>query len=129
MKKAYKGRCHCGNVRFEFMSEDITEGRRCNCSLCTRRGIILSVSYILPQEFKVTTDPSLYSVYLWNDRVGDNVFCKTCGIQTFFGSAEYGYRINLGCVEGIDAFALPIQSIDGRSMPIADDPGPHPGEL
>jgi hypothetical protein len=29
-------------------------------------------------------------------------------------------------VENIDAFALPTKPIDGRSMPIAANPGPHP---
>lgn len=128
MRKTYKGRCHCGNVRFEFLSEEITEGRRCNCSLCVRRGIILSATYYPPADFKVTTDPANSSIYLWNDRVVDNVFCKNCGIHTFFGSPKYGYRVNLGCVEDLDAFALPTKPIDGRSMAIAADPGPHPGD-
>lgn len=126
-KRTYVGRCHCGNVRFTFQSEEIKEGRRCNCSLCIRRGTVLSAEYIPASDFEVTTDPKHLSSYFWNDRVVDNFFCKNCGIAPYFGSPEIGYRINLGCVEGLDALALPIQPIDGRSMAVADDPGPHPG--
>lgn len=31
-----------------------------------------------------------------------------------------GYRVNLGCVEGLDTFALEIRRIDGRSVPLVD---------
>src|SRR5258708_39870218 len=38
----YHARCHCGRVRFSFRSPEITAGKRCNCSLCVRRGAVLS---------------------------------------------------------------------------------------
>jgi hypothetical protein len=126
-KKHYTGRCHCGNVRFSFVSEEIIEGKRCNCSLCIRRGAVVSARYIPAADFTPHENPEHMSIYQWNDRVVDALFCKTCGVFPYFGNAEWGYRINLGCVEQLDALALKIDIIDGRSMPLAEDPGPHPG--
>lgn len=47
-----------------------------------------------------------------------NYFCKSCGIFTHIGDGENakdGYRVNLGCIEGLDALALDIGIIDGRN--------------
>jgi len=34
-------------------------------------------------------------------------------------NAKDGYRVNLGCVEGLDTLALNIKIIDGKSVPLA----------
>src|SRR5438477_464710 len=107
----YTGRCHCGKIRFSFSSEEITEGRRCNCSLCSRRGVVMSPKYIPASNFRPHRNPGDLLAYQWNDRVVDHLFCKTCGVFPYFGNEEYGFRINLGCVEQLDAFSLPITII------------------
>ena len=51
--------------------------------------------------------------------------CKACGIFTYIGDGENGkdgYRVNLGCVEGIDPLALEISIIDGKSVPLIEGP-------
>lgn len=128
IKKNYTGRCHCGNIRFSFKSEETIDGKQCNCSLCIRRGAIMSSKYIPAVDFVPHKNVEDFLIYKWNDKVVDNLFCKTCGIFPYFGNDEWGYRVNLGCVEQLDALALNKGILDGRSMPIADDPGPHPGE-
>ena len=53
-----------------------------------------------------------------------NNFCKSCGIFTYIGDGENagdGYRVNLGCIEGLDVFALDINIIDGKALPVIDD--------
>ena len=50
-------------------------------------------------------------------------FCKHCGIFTYIGDGENakdGYRVNLGCVEDLDALALDISIIDGKAVPLVD---------
>ena len=122
----YYARCHCGRVRFSFRSPEITAGKRCNCSLCVRRGAVLSSIYIPDADFTPHADERDLSVYLWNDKVMRHYFCKTCGISTYGAVAgEDGkdrYRVNLGCVEGLDALALDITIIDGKALPLADAP-------
>ena len=54
----YKARCHCGRVRFSFRSPEIKTGCRCNCSLCVRRGAVLSSSYIAAADFTPHRDPA-----------------------------------------------------------------------
>jgi hypothetical protein len=125
-KREYTGRCHCGNIRFSFLSEEITEGRRCNCSICVRKGAVVSAKYFPSEDFRPHQNMDQLSDYRWNDRVVNHLFCKTCGIYPYHGSAEYGYRVNLGCVEQVDPLSLEIKIIDGRSMEICKDPGPHP---
>ena len=117
----YRGRCHCGRLRFSFKSPEIARGVRCDCSLCTRRGAVLSTRYIPAADFTPHADPADLGLYLWNERVLNNIFCKTCGIFAYIADGEDGkdgYRVNLGCVEGLDAFALEIARIDGKSLPV-----------
>jgi len=55
-----------------------------------------------------------------------NYFCKSCGIFTYIGDGENakdGCRVNLGCVEGLDALALEISIIDGKALPVIEEPG------
>lgn len=126
-KVDYKARCHCGRVQFSFKSEEIKTGKRCNCSICVRKGAVMSSQYIPAMDFRPHSNLDDLIDYRWNDQVVNHLFCKTCGIYPYHGDSEYGYRVNLGCVEGIDPFALEIGIIDGRSMKICQNPGSHPG--
>jgi hypothetical protein len=120
----YKARCHCGRVRFSFRSPEIKTGARCDCSLCLRRGAVLSPTYIPAADFTPHRDPNDLGLYLWNEKVLSNYFCKTCGIFTYIADGENGkdgYRVNLGCVEGLAPFALDIRRIDGKSVPLVGE--------
>jgi hypothetical protein len=124
--KTYSARCHCGSVRFKLTCEEITTGRRCNCSICIRKGVVVSSQYLRPSDVEVAGAEHLTS-YLFGDKDVNHHFCRTCGISPFstiasvppdyVGPAKVGdYRVNLGCVEGLDVLALEIQVIDGRSL-------------
>jgi hypothetical protein len=89
----------------------------------------MSATYIPAVDFVAHKTPEDMSRYAWNDRVVDALFCKSCGIFPYFGNEKWGYRVNLGCVEQLDAMTLEIGIIDGKSMPIAENPEPHPGHF
>jgi hypothetical protein len=110
----YHGRCQCGAVRFRFTTDEITVGKRCNCSICSRRGLVVSPTYL---RFDELLGQEALSLYQWGSRETNFWFCRTCGIHPFHDTVENPglYRVNLGCVDGIDPFALPIELIDGRS--------------
>jgi hypothetical protein len=124
--ETYSARCHCGSVRFTLTCEAITTGRRCNCSICIRKGTVMSAQYLHPSEVEVTGAEHL-TIYQFGDRDMNHTFCRTCGVSPFStiaslppgyaGSAKVGdYRVNLGCIEGLEVLALEIQVIDGRSL-------------
>lgn len=50
--------------------------------------------------------------------MSERVACKTCGIFTFGELTEKPghFRVNLGCVEGVDPLGLEITLIDGKSF-------------
>ncbi len=117
----YHACCHCGLVRFSFASAPIKTGARCNCSLCVRRGAVLSSRYVPAHDFVPHANSSDLAIYVWNEHVLNNYFCRVCGIFVYIGDGANnrdGYRVNLGCVEGIDTLSLEISVIDGRSLPI-----------
>jgi hypothetical protein len=117
-RRTYLGRCHCGAVRFQFQSEPITEGRRCNCSLCIRRGAVMSPTYYGADDFVLTDGRDALRVYNFGDLMMNHYFCATCGIFPFSSVIEepVRYRVNLGCVDDLDPLALPIEVLDGRSF-------------
>src|SRR5687768_5397607 len=113
----YAGRCHCGGVRFGLRTERITGGIRCNCSLCTRRGAMMSSRYFTPDELAIESGETL-KVYRWGEKLVDHWFCGTCGVYTFHNATERPghYRVNLGCLEDVDPLSLAIELVDGRSF-------------
>ena len=122
----YKARCHCGRVRFSFRSPEIKTGCRCNCSLCVRRGAVLSSSYIPAADFTPHHGPDDLDVYLWNEKVLSNYFCRPAGflpISATVRTPGTATGSNLGCVEGLDTLALDIGVIDGRAVPVIEESG------
>lgn len=119
IKIKYQGSCHCGNVSFQFEHEEITSGMRCNCSICIRKGAVMSDFVIPPDEFKFQlNEKDSLGLYEFDNKVAHHHFCKTCGINPFlqtFRMPEH-YRINLGCVDGIDTNSLEINLFDGKSL-------------
>lgn len=115
--RTYSARCHCGAVRFRITCEEITAGKRCNCSICARRGAVMSVAYFTPDEISVEGSDAL-TLYQWGEKLVSFWFCRTCGIHTFHDTTGRPghYRVNLGCVDEIDSLALKIDVIDGRSF-------------
>jgi hypothetical protein len=86
----------------------------------------MSSEYVPPDAFALEGRESLV-VYQFGDKDMFHYFCKTCGICPFSevaslpadyqGRARIGdRRVNLGCVDGLDPFALDIRLIDGRSF-------------
>ena len=86
----------------------------------------MSRAYVPADAFELDGGESLL-VYRFGDGSVDHCFCRTCGICPFsrVASLPAGYhgparvgdrRVNLGCVDGVDPFALEVELIDGRSF-------------
>jgi hypothetical protein len=87
---------------------------------------LFSDYYIPTEQIQLTNNPNELANYLWNDRVLNYYFCKTCGVTPYAGAQDYGYRVNLGCINELDCLSLEVGIIDGKSMPVAENPGPYP---
>ncbi len=79
----------------------------------------MSKKRIPTEDFQPHENLTELSDYRWNDRMVNHLFCKTCGVYPYHGGGDYGYRVNLGCVEQINPFSIPITMNDGKSMPLA----------
>jgi hypothetical protein len=114
----YSGHCHCGAIRFRVRSEPITEAVRCNCSICIRKSAVMSTRYFSPEEFEELTGLESLSLYRFGDHMVNHLFCKTCGVYPFHDATTNPghYRLNLGCIDGLDVLSLPVRMLDGKSF-------------
>ena len=113
--------CHCGGVEAEVkLSEKGFEKLlRCNCSLCKRRGYIMTP--VRPENFKLVKGQDLLTLYQYHTKVAKHYFCSKCGIYTHSNprSNPKIYGINIGCIEGVNPFELNDVGInDGENHPL-----------
>ena len=116
------GTCHCGAVTFEI---DVPDGlqnlRRCNCSLCSRKGAIMAS--VALADLRVTAGEDALRLYTWNSHTAKHYFCGTCGIYTHHQrrSNPNEYGVNVACLDGVDLNALgEIAKGDGASQALVD---------
>ena len=114
----YRGSCHCGAVAFAFAGPKIDGGVRCNCSICRRKGAIMSKFTIAPEDMRIDVKDDALATYEFGSRIAKHHFCRKCGIYPFHQTLRKPghYRVNLGCVEGIDSTSLPFDIFDGASI-------------
>lgn len=115
---AYQGRCHCGAIRFSFVGPEITRGLRCNCSLCRRKGAAMTTFMVAADQLQMQISGEALATYTFGSHVAQHHFCKHCGIYPFHETLRQPgfYRINIGCLEGVDATVLPCEVFDGAAL-------------
>lgn len=79
---------------------------------------MMSPEAIAPERFKIDTKENALGLYQFGKKTAKHYFCKHCGIYTFHETARMPghFRVNLGCVEGIDTFALEAEVFDGKHL-------------
>ncbi len=111
----YSGSCHCGDIQFEIVS-DLRNPGVCNCSYCVRRGTI--GLYVALEDFTLKSGGESLGEYRFRTRTAAHYFCRRCGISVFGHYSWKGqerYGVNLGCLEGVDVYALEPRLNDGRA--------------
>ena len=111
--------CHCGAVELRLnLPDGIVNPRRCDCSICRRKGaIVASVSL---DGIEIIKGADVLKLYQFNTNTARHYFCSICGIYTHHqrrsNPNEYGY--NVGCLEGVNPFEIPnIPLNDGVNHP------------
>jgi hypothetical protein len=116
--KTYEGGCHCGRVRFR-VTADLDKVTDCNCSMCTKKGIL---HLIVPQEqFELLSGKDDLATYEFNTGVAKHHFCKVCGIHPFYvpRSDPDKIDVNVRCLDDVDLASIPRRYFDGRNWETA----------
>ena len=115
-----KLKCHCGAIEAEINApKELEKTLRCNCSLCKRKGAVMSM--IKNEDFKIVKGEDKLKLYQFHTKVAKHYFCSNCGVYTHHNSRANPEMIgiNLGCVDEIDIFNLKDISInDGQNHPL-----------
>jgi hypothetical protein len=119
IRAKHRASCHCGAVVLELhLPEGIVDPRRCNCSLCRRKGAI--VASVPLSGIRIVKGADTLKVYQFNTKIARHYFCSNCGIQTHhqrrLNPEECSF--NVGCLEGVDPFEIPnVPTNDGVNHP------------
>jgi hypothetical protein len=114
MRERHDGGCHCGRVRFR-VTADLDRTVLCNCSICTKKGIL---HVIVPREdFEVISGRDDLTTYRFNTGVAEHTFCRHCGIHPFYVPRSHPDQIdvNVRCLAGVDLAALTPAPFDGQN--------------
>lgn len=128
LKSTHPGSCHCGRVRFEVdLPDGLVDPRHCNCSMCRRRGAVVATATL--DGFRIITGAKDLAMYQFNTNTAKHFFCSTCGIYTHHQRRSNPdlYSFNVGCLDGIDPFALrEVTVYDGVNHPRDEARGGSP---
>jgi hypothetical protein len=110
----HRASCHCGRVVLELSLPDgIVEPRRCNCSMCRRKGIIYAS---IPLDgLHIISGADKLRLYQFNTNTAKHYFCSICGIYTHHQrrSNPQEFSFNVACLDGINPLVL-------QNVPIHD---------
>ncbi|PSD44831.1 aldehyde-activating protein [Stenotrophomonas maltophilia] len=77
----HRATCHCGTVELLLdLPDGIVDPRRCDCSMCRRRGAI--AASVARAGLQVVRGQNHLQLYQFNTHVAEHYFCGVCGIYT-----------------------------------------------
>lgn len=119
IQAVHRASCHCGAVQIDLqLPHGVVEPRRCDCSMCRRRGAI-AISVPLA-GLEIVAGREQLQLYQFNTHTAKHYFCGICGIYTHHQrrSNPEQYGVNLGCLAGVNPFDLgPVATSDGINHP------------
>ena len=114
-----KLKCHCGEFKAEINIDNLDKILRCNCSICKRKGAIMSM--VKNENYKIIKGEDKLSLYQFHTKVAKHYFCSICGIHTHnrprINPKIYG--VNIACIEGVEPFEIEDVPVnDGKNHPL-----------
>jgi hypothetical protein len=111
--QTYSGACHCERVRFR-VTADLTHITVCNCSICTKKGILHLI--VESPQFELIAGSEELVSYRFNSGVAEHKFCRHCGIHPFYTprSDPDKVDVNVRCLDGVELSQLELLRFDGR---------------
>ena len=115
--KTYTGGCHCQKVRYEVDIENLSGVMSCNCSICSKRGWLLT--FVPTEAFRLIKGKDEVTIYHFNNNLIDHIFCKNCGTASYgTGKDDKGNEmvaINVRCLDDVDIDSLVVTKYDGKN--------------
>ena len=115
-----KSRCHCGAVELALeLDNKLTNVRRCDCSLCSRKGYVMAS--VVVGKLTVVKGEDALSLYQFGTKVAEHYFCRHCGIHTHHKrrSNPNEYGVNIACIEGVNALDIADVPIGNGYLTVA----------
>jgi hypothetical protein len=115
----HKAICHCGTVEIELdLPNGLIDLRRCDCSLCRRRGAI--AASVPLSGINIVKGADALKLYEFNTKTAKHYFCTNCGSDTHHqrrsNPSQYGF--NVACLVGINPLKIKgIPTYDGVNHP------------
>jgi len=108
------GACHCGRIRISVNVPVVAKVRQCNCSICKKSGFIHLI--VEAKDMEILSGKDELSEYRFNTAVARHLFCRNCGIKTFYVPRSHpdGYSVNLNCVELESGIEIMLEQFDGQ---------------
>lgn len=109
------GGCHCRAVRFEVGLPETFEVEDCNCTMCAMSG---NIHVIVPaSRFRLVQGKDHLSEYTFNTGTARHLFCKTCGVKSFYipRSNPDGFAITWRALDDWMDLKVTVVPFDGQN--------------
>ncbi len=93
MLKEYRGQCHCNKINFNFFCKDNVTLLECNCSICLPYRYLHLI--IDNDKFNLNSSIKLLESYQFRTKVANHLFCKNCGIKSFYKPASHPNSVSI----------------------------------
>ncbi|KAJ7461993.1 glutathione-dependent formaldehyde-activating enzyme [Mycena latifolia] len=114
---AYTGHCHCGAVHYTLLSPaPLAKARACNCSICSRDGVLWTYPKATLVSFKGLDS---LAEYTFAEGTVYHGFCKVCGVairERFTKPKRLDTALNVRTMTGLDLTKLALGMNDGKSL-------------
>jgi hypothetical protein len=110
----YQGGCHCGAIKFEVDAPEDIEVDGCNCSVCRMTGFLHLI--VAGSKFRLLSGKEFITTYQFNTGVAKHLFCKVCGIKSFYipRSNPDGIDVNARCLS-TQPRSMKVVPFDGQN--------------
>ena len=111
----HKGGCHCGAVRYEVDAPADIKVTECNCSICSKSGILHLI--VDKDQFRLLSGEDNLATYTFDTGEAKHHFCKTCGIKSFYVPRSHpdGFSVNARCLDEGTVNSMSITPFDGKN--------------
>lgn len=102
-------------MRFEVTAPAALSVADCNCSICAKSAYL---HLIVPKSrFRLLEGEEFLTSYTFNSGVAKHLFCKVCGIKSFYvpRSDPDGISVNARCLDPGTVTSMEVKPFDGRN--------------